>query len=365
MRIGIDAHYVGVRDGGNERYCENLLRHLAATAAPGDTYYVFSYRGAAAARLGNGTLTHLPLASRSVSWQRAVELPRYARRLSLDVLHVPFNYLPVGRARKIVTIYDLAFLDHPETHGFIERARLGLLTGYAARRTHQVITISEASRRAIVDRFGVAESRVTLAPPAVDRAVFRPASEEARAAIKGHLGVTAPYLLHVGTLHPRKNVPVLIDALARLRARGAAVHLVLVGRRERGAAAVARRVAAHGLEDVVHHVARLPDELLAAAYSAAEALVVPSLYEGFGMPALEAMSCGCPVISSRAGALPETCGDAALFFDARSVDHLAAQLDRVLRGADLRHELVSRGFANCARFTWERTAELVSAAYRP
>jgi glycosyltransferase involved in cell wall biosynthesis len=355
---------VGVREGGNERFCENVIRRLGRVAPPGDEYYVFSYRGAAAQRLSDPTLIHVPLRRRSVAWQRAVEIPRFARRLRLDVLHVPFNFLPAGRARKIVTIYDLAFLHFPKTLGPIERARLTLLTGVSARRADHVVTVSEASKRDITERYGVPPARITVAPAAVEPDVFRPPSDGERQAFRARSGFTFEYLLHVGTLHPRKNLPALVEAYARLRACGRTDHhLVLVGRRERGASDIFASISARGLEAVVHHVETLDESDLAGAYGAATALVLPSFYEGFGVPALEAMSCGCPVLSSFAGALPEVCGDAAVLFDPRDPEALSAQLQRVVDDAELRRDLARRGLANAARYSWERTAALLADLY--
>ena len=358
---------MGVREGGNELYCESVIRALARAAQNGasdDEYFVFSHRGAASTRLPDPCLTHVPLHRRSVVWQRAVELPLAARRLRLDVLHVPYNFLPTGRARKIVTIYDLTFLRFPQTHGAVEQARLTVLTRLAAQRADHVVTVSAASRSDIVERYGVPPNRVTVAPGAVDRSLFRPTDDAACAAFRRQRGLGRDYFLHVGTLHPRKNVPVLIEAFARLRARGRRDHhLVLVGRSDHGAGDVFRTVRARGLDDVVHHLENVDAADLAATYSGATALVLPSLYEGFGLPALEAMSCGCPVLASQAGALPEVCGDAALFFDPRDPDALSARLESLLDDAALRQDLTRRGFANCDRFSWERTAALVSGVY--
>jgi len=220
LRIGIDAHYVGVREGGNERYFYSILKQLGRLGRPEDEYFVFSYRGAAAACLNGVPLTHIPLQRRSVMWQRAVELPWHTWRLGLDVLHVPFNFLPMGRARKVVTIHDLSFLHFPETHGAAERLRLRLLTGTAARRADHVLTDSECVKNDLAERYGVPASRITVTPLAVERDVFRPPGEEERRELRQRAQLACEYLLHVGTLHPRKNVGVLIEAMARLRARG-------------------------------------------------------------------------------------------------------------------------------------------------
>jgi len=364
MRIGIDAHYVGVREGGNERHFENILRCLGRVAGGDDEYFAFSYRGAARGRVPNGAITHLPFRQRSVVWQRAVELPRYCRQLGLDVLHVPFNFLPAFSCRKIVTIHDLSFLHVPDAHAPLERLRLILLTRLAARWADRVLTVSNVVKRDIAERYKVDAARITVTPNAVDREVFRPLSADvARAAVRA-LGVEAPFLLFVGALQPHKNLSLLIEAYARLRERGRGDHhLVLAGRSGRASAQLFRLVHEQGLDAVIHHVGERAPAALAGLYSAATALVIPSLYESFGIPVLEAMSCGCPVLSSWAGALPEVCGGAGLLFDPRDADALAAHLERVLDDAALRADLARRGLANCERFSWERTAAIVETVY--
>jgi glycosyltransferase involved in cell wall biosynthesis len=364
VRIGIDAHYVGVRDGGNELHFENLLSQLSRLARPEDEYFAFSYRLAARRRLSGNHVVHLPLRVRSVYWQRAVEIPYYSRRLDLDVLHVPFNFLPAFRARKIVTIYDVAFLVLPEAYAPVERARMTWLTRVAAERADHIFTVSEFSRRSIMDHYGVEEERITVSPSATDREVFRPLDAEARAAARRRMGLAFDYLLFVGAVQARKNLPALLTAFEMVRARGHdALHLVLVGRRGWRSAAVDRFVAEHGLRGVVHHLESVDTDGLVALYNNASAFVLPSFFEGFGQPILEAMSCGCPVVCSNAAAMPEVYGDAALPFDPRQPEELASQLERVLGDAALRADLVRRGLANADRFSWERTARIVDRVY--
>ncbi len=365
MRIGIDAHFVGVREGGNERYCESFIRHLGRVARPDHEYFVFSYALAARRRIPNGRLTHLPLRRRSVVWQRAVELPLYSRRLDLDVLHVPFNFLPVFRCRKIITIHDLPFLHMPETHLPLERARMTVLTRLAVGRADHVLTVSEFTKRDIVESYGLSPDRITVAPNAADPDVFRPPEPEARDAFRRRIGLEAPYLLWVGTMQPRKNVALLVEAFARLRERGRTdLHLALVGRLGWMYDDVFRLVRERGLERVVHRFDEVGPAELAGFYGAATALVVPSRWESFCIPILEAMGCGCPVVCSNAAAMPEVYGDAALPFDPNDPEELVAQLERVVDDSALRDDLIRRGFANRDRFSWERTARLVEAVYR-
>ncbi|MGA2384158.1 MAG: glycosyltransferase family 1 protein [Gemmatimonadales bacterium] len=365
MRIGVDAHFVGVRHGGNELYFENILRHLSTIARPDDEYYVFSYRLAGRQRLPGDRLTHLPLAARSVYWQRAVEIPYYCRRLDLDVLHVPFNFLPAFRARKVVTIHDVAFLELPRAYAPVERARMTWLTRFAAQHADHVLTLSEFSRRSIADRYGVDEGRITVTPCAADRSVFRPLDTEGRAEARRRTRFAFEFLLYVGAIQARKNLLTLLRAFEMMRARRRDdLHLVLVGRRGWEAEEVLRFVAQKGLGAVVHHLESVDTETLVGLYNTAAAFVFPSLFEGFGMPVLEAMSCGCPVVCSNAAALPEVYGDAALPFDPNAPEELAAQLERVLDDGTLRSDLVRRGFANAGRFSWERTASIVDRVYR-
>jgi glycosyltransferase involved in cell wall biosynthesis len=363
LRIGIDAHFVGVRHGGNEVHFENLIRHLARTAPNGHEYFVFTYRLAARAQLGAERLRFVPLASRSVAWQRGVEIPYRTARLDLDILHVPFNFLPVHRSKKVVTIHDVGFLRVPLTYAPLERARMTWLTRIAARRADHVLTVSQAAKSEIMAYYRLPDDRVTVAPNAVDRTVFRPLERAEIEAFRARKGLAFPYVLFVGTIQPRKNVLTLLRAFHSLGPRRSGHHLVLVGRRGWGSDDVFRFVIQHGLNDVVHHIDEADTADLVGFYNAATVLGYPSLYEGFGVPILEAMSCGCPVVSANTASMPEVYGDAALPFDPQSSEALSSRLAEVLDDETLRATLVRRGFANCARFSWERTAAAVGAVY--
>ena len=363
MRIGIDAHFVGVRHGGNEVHFENLIRHLARTAPNGDEYFVFTYRLAARAQLGAERLRFVPLASRSVAWQRGVEIPYRTARLDLDVLHVPFNFLPVHRSKKVVTIHDVGFLRFPNTYAPLERMRMTWLTRIAARSADHVLTGSHAAKSEITAAYGISDDRVTVAPNAVDRSLFRRFKPSETAAFRVRKGLPFPYILFVGTIHPRKNVLALLRAFQSLGPRRRDHHLVLVGRRGWNSDDVFRFVADHGLHQTIHHIDEADTADLVGFYNAATVLAYPSLYEGFGVPILEAMSCGCPVVSADTASMPEVYGDAALPFDPRSPEALAARLVEVVDDEGVRATLGRRGFANCDRFSWERTAATVEAVY--
>ena len=362
MRIGIDAHFVGVRHGGNEHYFEHVIRELARLG--GAEYFAFNQALAGLDRLAAHSVTVVPLRTRSVYLQRALEIPLLARRLGLDVLHVPFNFLPVGRARKLVTIHDLAFLHLPDAFGAVERARMTMLTGLSARHAHHIFTDSEFSKRDIVRAYRVPDDRVTVTPLAADTARFTEWDEPRRAAWRAARGLDHEYLLFVGTLQPRKNVGTLLRAFAALRESGARdVHLALVGRRGWLYDEVFRFIDERGLAGHVHHHEGVSAEDLVGFYNCAAAFVFPSLFEGFGLPILEAMACGCPVVSSNTSSMPEVYGDAALSFAPTDEPALAARLREVLGDASLRSELVRRGRANVSRFSWAATAAAIRRVY--
>ena len=187
--------------------------------------------------------------------------------------------------------------------------------------------------------------------------------EEARRAVADQFGVSGPYVLHVGTIEPRKNLERLVTAMAHLAQRGTPHILVCAGAPGWGAAALHRHLEATGTGDRVRLLGAVPDAVLPALYAAADALAFPSLYEGFGLPLLEAMACGTPVVTSNVAAMPEIAGEAAVYVDPRDPEAIAAGLDRVLHDTGMRAALIDRGLARARSFTWERCARETLAVY--
>lgn len=360
MKIGIDAHFVGVRPGGNEYHFENLIRALATASGP-EKYAAFSFEGRAASHLPP-EVEVVPLRKRSVFLQRGFEIPSLARRLRLDAIHVPFNFLPGGSYRKFVTIHDLAFLNVTDTFGFMERQRMKWLTSYAARNADHVFTVSEYSKRDIVSRYRIPDSRVTVVYNAVDRRVFRPWTAAEKRAFRITASAPERFLLFVGTLQPRKNILGLLQAFTILR-HASDCKLILVGRKGWIYDDIFRFILERGLADRVIHKEQVPIEDLVGYYNTAEALVFPSHFEGFGMPILEAMACGCPVASSEVTSMPEIFGNAALPFRPQDTRGMADCIEAILMDSALRRELVEKGFANCGRFSWEASAAAARKVY--
>ena len=288
----------------------------------------------------------------------------------IDLFHATDNLLPFLTAiPSVFTLHDLVFRFHPDTVSRANRWFLQAMTGRFLRAADAIIAVSECTKRDAQRLYGIADSRICVIHEGVhDR--FRPCGPDAVASVRQRHGLPARYLLFVGTIEPRKNLAALLEALAVLKRRAVdrggppeVPKLVIVGKKGWLSDGFFERLRELALGPDVVLPGFVPDEDLPAVYSGAECFVFPSLYEGFGLPVLEAMACGVPVICSNASSLPEIAGAAALLFDPGEPAELAAAIERVLADAAFRGELAERGRCQAAKFTWQRAAERTLAVY--
>lgn len=307
-------------------------------------------------------IEHQP-APLGVVWQQLV-LPRRLARGDADLFWSPLATLPLRcPIPAVVTVHDLTALLYPETHTLKVRWSLLPFLGRSLDAARRVVAVSEATARDLAFHFPEAAARVRVVGEGVEPA-FRPAAEDEVAAIRAELGAPEGYLLYVGTLEPRKNVGALLDAWQALRAEDeeGTPPLVLAGGYGWGSRALLRRIEALRGEGVVH-LGRVERARLVRLFQGARVFAYPSLYEGFGLPPLEAMACGVPVVAGDSSSLPEVVGDAGLLVPPRDPGALHHALARVLGDPALAADLGTRGRERAARFTWSAAAAAMDQVF--
>jgi glycosyltransferase involved in cell wall biosynthesis len=288
--------------------------------------------------------THLRL-----SWEMARRPP--------DALFVPAHVLPLVHPQaSLVTIHDLGYLHFPEAHPWRQRLYLDLSTRWSARAAAHVLAVSEATKADLVAHYGTPPEKITVAHHGCDEALAPVRDSAAIETVKARYGISGDYFLYLGTLQPRKNLARTVAAFATLELKST---LVLAGKRGWLYDDLFAQVRRLGLEERVLFPGYISEEHKAPLLSGALAFVFPSLYEGFGLPVLEAQSCGCPVVTAATSSLPEVAGDGALLVDPKDTAAIAAAMLRIVTDRPLRQALIERGFVNARRFSWAACARSV------
>jgi glycosyltransferase involved in cell wall biosynthesis len=284
-------------------------------------------------------------------------LGREARALNVDIFHEPHYTLPTGlQGRSVVTVHDLIHLRMPQFFNAGQRAYARAVIGHAVRHAGAVIAISQKTKDDILETFKVPEQSVEVVYLGV-RPMFRRLEE--RSGIDRFLAsakLSKPFVLYVGNVKPHKNIRALLSAFAMLRSQRKDLTLVFAGGSCKEEKALYDQASQLGILDSIHDLHHISDDELVCAYNAADVLAFPSLYEGFGYPALEAMACGTPTVVSSGGSLPEIVGAASCIIDPHRPEDLAAALADVLRDPELRRDLIAKGKINVQRFSWRSTA---------
>jgi glycosyltransferase involved in cell wall biosynthesis len=373
MHVVLDARYIARRQSGVGAYAQRLIGGLASIDQRNRYTCLLAADGPG-----------LPVAQANVAaWTTRVSfedhlrgdlwllayLPLRLRKLATDVYHGTAVFLPHVKLgfRTVVTIHDLVSFLFPQTVPKKYSLYMRLMTRLAARSADRIIAVSQATKADLERTLHVPATKIAVIHEAVGPEFARPVTPGAIDAVVRRYGLRHPYCLFVGNLEPRKNLPGLIEAFAEVRRRLAGSarppQLVLAGPRAWLHTPIFRAVETHGLGDDVVFTDYVPHADLPALYAGATCFAFPSLYEGFGLPVLEAMAAGAPVVAARAGSIPEVAGDAALLVDARVPGELATAIETVLTDAALRERLVTRGRARAATFGWEAVARQTLAVY--
>jgi glycosyltransferase involved in cell wall biosynthesis len=364
MKIGIDGHTLGSQSSGNENYCLKLLRDLAKAETNADRFVIyFTYLSG---------LPKIPVTDRfkvkrilpaNPFIRIPVSFPLEFRREKLDVFHAQYILPPWCNCRTINTIHDILFESHPEFYTRAQNLYFRALIPGSARRADHIITVSEFSKKDIVSRYRVDPDKVTVIEqdPRDEFRLMNP--EYCREVILSKYGIAAPFILYVGRINPRKNLIRLVEAFSHLRRKGMQYRLVIVGKQDWMAEQVVQRVKELSLEDTVIFTGYIDWNDVALFYNAADLLVYPSICEGFGLPVMEAMACGVPVVTSFGSSLEEVAGGAAILVDPYSIDSIADALGAVIADRQLAVSLREKGLRRVADFRRDRKPQQTISIY--
>ncbi len=363
MRITIDARMI--ENSGIGRYIKNLLVRLPELE-PSCTFTAIVNSNGLLPHASGGPVVKVldrPIPIYTLSEQ--LFLPFETNRARPDLIHYPSFNMPLINTRPVVvTIHDLVYyLFEDACPGRLAHLYARTFFRIVTRAACRIIAISNHTKEDIVKHLGISPEKIDVTPMGVDD-TYRPVEdEEFLKTVRERYSIKAPFVLYVGTHHPRKNLLRLVHAFSRVKA-AEDMNLVITGKVEKRRSLLYNTVKELGLEERVVFTGYVPERDLPALYTMAELFVFPSLYEGFGIPPIEAMACATPVVSSNTTSLPEVVGDAAVTVDPLDVDAIAGAMERVLSSRDLKDELVEKGLRRAALFRWEDTARKTIEVYK-
>jgi glycosyltransferase involved in cell wall biosynthesis len=365
MRIAIDARKL--RDFGIGTYIRNILTELSRLDRTNEYIVLCRPDDIDSGDVLGRNFRMVPETAPNYSVAEQFKIPLSLARESVHLLHEPHYVLPpLVRCRSVVTIHDCIHLMFPQylpsrlAHVYAKGSMWS-----AARKANRILTVSEASKRDILRFFNVPPDKVVVIYNAIDERFLAPANAERMDLVRQRYQLDHPFVLYVGNIKPHKNIERLIDAFGRARSRGCPddVKLVIIGDEISKYPGLRQSVHKHKLDKHVRFLGFQPMETLAAFYRLARAFVFPSLYEGFGLPPLEAMACGTPVVTSNVSSLPEVAGNAALLVDPYDAEAIAAGICQALTDEPLRTELIARGYERARSFSWAQSVKKIHDIY--
>ena len=360
MNIALDAYPLAERTSGIASYVRNMLAGLTALDED-NRYFLYSKSPFDFPARENVTLRHGGGGGRAPSYENTLWLFTKGvwmmKKDNIDVFWGTRQMLPPclpGKIKKVVTVYDLVWHYFPETVSAYNLMVLKTLFKRSVKSSDRIITISKATSRSLTDVIGVPEEKITVAYPAANG--FAPMDRDSSAGyISSKYGTSKDYILTVSTVEPRKNLITLLRAFSELR--GGGYQLLVAGASGWKTSSIFEECERLGLtEREVKFLGYIPDEDMNRLYSGAALFVFPSIYEGFGIPPLEAMASGAPVVASNASSLPEVVGEAGVLLDPYDIDGWRAAMTRVLADTKVREGMRRKGLAQASRFSWEESA---------
>ncbi len=301
------------------------------------------------------TWEYVPIEKRVGPWTLTVLSKKlFSDREKLDVFFSPTHYLPLFTSiPSVISILDVSYLYYPRLFKKRDLYQLKLWGGYSIRRAKKIITISNSSKNDIIKMYKINPDKITVIYPGIKELKTENIKFKTMDDIKEKFAVSSPYILFVGTLQPRKNIVRLVEAFSKLQKD---LQLVIVGKKGWQFEEILDSPQRYGVKERVKFLDSVSDEDLPSLYKNAICFCLPSLYEGFGLPILEAMQYGCPVAASNVSSLPEAGGDAALYFDPENADDIKKNLELIIQNSELRDKMIKKGYEQVKKFSWEKTA---------
>ena len=369
MNIAINTLSLNRTKVGMGNYICNLVNNLAKIDKKNNYYIFVSERNKGFFNIDQDNFKIINL-GKSVTrglnrflWEQ-FSLPKYLKKNRIDVLHSPGFVIPfLSRAKNIVTIADMTFMTHPQVHTLFKRAYFGLFMPCSIRKADTVLAISESTKKDILDLVKVDPDKIQVTHLAHGGEFRLIDKKKAKGFATTKYKINPPFIIFVGMIEPRKNLARVFTAFSEMKKDGMMHKLVIVGKKGwkyKEIFEIARKL---DLDKDIVFTGYVPDKDLAILYNAAEMLVYPCLYEGFGIPVLEAMACGCPVITSNVSSMPEVAGDAALLVDPESTENIKSAMSRLIKDRKLNQDMVKRGLKRSDEFSWEGCARETLKAY--
>jgi glycosyltransferase involved in cell wall biosynthesis len=364
MNIGIMLRHIESQRGGIGTYTVNLLRNLFPSDRE-NRYFLFYRNSAAIGRYdGHPNVREIVVNSRTnLTWDQ-IAVPRAAKEHKIDLIFNPKLSVPIFASCKVVFVmHGGDWFVFPENYRFWDRAYHKLSTPAYFRRADSIISVSNSASADIVRHTGVDPRKLVTIYHGVGEHFSPIEDDRRRGTLRQKYNLPEKYLLYVGQIYPMKNFSGILKAFSALR-KTVPYKLVVVGKPALKFEKELKLIDTLGLQEDVIRIGWVADEDLPAIYGMATALVFPSLYEGFGIPIIEAMACGCPVLTSNRGATAEVAGDAALLVEPTEVASISEGMHRLIEDADLRERLIAKGLRRCRDFTWENCAKRTIALFR-
>jgi len=363
--VGIDAHAIGLKQGGNETYVCGLLKGLSQVEYPDFRYIVFLSEDIPEPDFlsGRKNFSIIRISPRA-SLRFLIDIPVKTYTERLDLLHTQYHLPFISHCTGVITLHDISFLRYPEffPRELYWRLKLSLL--YSVKKTRKIITVSEFSKKEILEFYRIADEKIEVVYNGVSEN-FRPVDAQNRDIILKKYGITRPYILSVSNIQPRKNLSRLVKAFLSLLKNNEKFpyDLVIVGKKLWLYNEIFNEIRNTHFKERIILTDYVSEKDLVFLYNYADVFIYPSLYEGFGLPVIEAMACGCPVITSNVSSLPEVVGKAGILVDPYSVEEIAKAIYNVIKNKDLREVLKIEGIKQSRKFSWKITAEKTLKVY--